>query len=175
LVAESQLETLNVKTSDSTQRDPSSEPPESRRQTRPEAIISLLRTPTGRTLCQEGSLPVIQFDCDDIFRVNWWESGDIVYCASLLFSDEMMARLLEQVWRMKPDSYFISLKPFPSRIQIQQGDAIHEKEREAGVEGECGRELRLVSDSFYRMSWQMARVYIYQLGPRIEREGGQDI
>jgi hypothetical protein len=151
----------------------SSEATESRRQTRPEAILSLLKTPTGRNLCQEGSLPVIKFDCDDIFLVNWWDSGDIVYCASLLFSDQMMVRLLELVWRMKPESYFISLKPFPSRIQIQQGDVIHEGEgMEAGeaVDRKRGRELRLVSDSFYRMSWQMARVYIYQLGPRIGEE-----
>lgn len=147
--------------------DVSSETLESRRQIRPEAILSLLRTPTGRTLCQEGNLPEIRFDCDDIFRVNWWDSGDIVYCASLLFSDEMMARLLELVWRMKPDSYFISLKSFPSQIQIQQGDVIHQEDAE---ERFIGRELRLVSDSFYRMSWQMARVYIYQIGPKIERE-----
>lgn len=132
---------------------------ESRRQTRPEVILSLLSTPTGQTLCNEGALPDIVIECNDIFTLNWSDEADVVYCASLLFSDEMMSRLLEMVWQMKSDSYFISLKPFVSPHHTQ-GNILSE------FDNGHGRHLTLISDSFYRMSWQMARVYIYQVGPR---------
>lgn len=131
-----------------------------KRQHRPEAILSLLQSPSGQYV-RDGLLPTIQIDCDDIFRVNWWDEADIVYCASLLFSDEMMSMLLERVWKMKPESYFISLKPFPSKHLIRQGEYLYQFEDQN--ENNHGRKLTLVSDSFYRMSWQMARVYIYQL------------
>jgi hypothetical protein len=137
---------------------------DTRRQTRPDAILALLATPIGQTLLLPAALPTIQFDCHDIFELNWWDTGDVVYCASLLFSDEMMTQLLERVWRMKPGAYFISLKPFPSRNPVRQGDSIFE------IDGRDGRRMTLVSDSFYRMSWQMARVYIYHLGARVAEE-----
>jgi hypothetical protein len=137
-----------------------------RRQTRPDAILTLLTTPVGKTLSNAGALPNIRFDCQDIFELNWWDEGDVVYCASLLFSEEMMILLLERVWWMKAGAYFISLKPFPSRSPTRQGDSIFELDEQSGGTG-LGRKMTLVSDSFYRMSWQMARVYIYQLGPRV--------
>ena len=94
-----------------------------------------------------GPLPSISFHCGDMFEYDWWTSADVVYAASLLFSESMMERLTEQASRMRPGGWVISLKPLlvdmdPSRLS--------------------GR-IELKAESFYKMSWQMAKVYLYQI------------
>ena len=159
-----------------------------KRQHRLEVILNLIQSSPGEYL-KNKEFPSIVIDCNDIFQVNWWEEGTIIYCASLLFSDEMMIMLLERVWKMKLESYFISLKPFPSKSLLRQGESLYQYDTQQQIEIQNnsasssdknsnddnnysgsqnnrnyeGRKLTLISDSFYRMSWQMARVYIYQL------------
>lgn len=89
-------------------------------------------------------IPSIQFDCADIFTTEWWLEADVVYAASLLFSDGLTRSLAEAVLRMRPDSWFICLKPLPLTEEEQ-------------------RIVVLRHDSFFRMSWRMAKVYFYQL------------
>ena len=88
------------------------------------------------------TLPLIEFDVGDFLHpgATWYEDADCAYAASLLFSDEIMGQLQMLVERMKPGSVFISLRPLET----------------------TGR-LLLVSDSFYQMSWQKSRVYIYSV------------
>ncbi len=119
-------------------------------------IVDILKnTYGGRYLLQE-ELPHVQLDQGDIFQVDWWSAADVVYCASLLFSEEMMIQLSVKVKLMKEGSYFITLKPFnliDSDSQYMTG------EEKAPL---SYNQITLVADSFYKMSWQMARVYIYQ-------------
>jgi hypothetical protein len=82
-------------------------------------------------------LPEIEFVCGDIFEFDW-SNADVVYTASLLFSDLMLQRLMEQAERMKSGAFLISLRPLP-----------------------CPH-LCCTCDGFFRMSWQMAMVYIYR-------------
>lgn len=91
-------------------------------------------------------LPDIQLIEGDIFQIPWWENADVVYTASLLFSDSMMDELSMLALRMKPDSIFITLKPLP--ITSSESLSVN---------------MILVHESFFKMSWQMAKVYIYQL------------
>ncbi|KAJ1413076.1 hypothetical protein B484DRAFT_455142 [Ochromonadaceae sp. CCMP2298] len=84
-------------------------------------------------------LPHISFLCADIFHTDW-SAADVVYIASLLFSEEMMQRLTLQCLNLRPGCWVISLKPLGSHPL-----------------------LVLRSESFYKMSWQMARVFIYQV------------
>lgn len=111
-----------------------------------DAIVSLLKSEGGRDFLN-GHVPEITIERGDIFEIDWWTSADIVYCASLLFSDDMMVLLSERASRMKPGSVFITLKPLVA---------------------EHLNHFELISDSFYKMSWQMARVYMYKV-VRIER------
>jgi SAM-dependent methyltransferase len=93
-------------------------------------------------------LPQTEFIEGDIFvSVRWWDDADIVYAASLLFSNDMMTRLTNLARQMRPGTWFISLKPLILDATVD-------------VEGSQGLQLR--SESFYRMSWQMAKVYIYE-------------
>eukprot|EP01039_Chlorochromonas_danica_P007310 gene7310-8089_t len=90
------------------------------------------------------TLPTIHFECADIFVVEWWKTADVVYAASLLFSEDMMLTLAARVLMMRPGTWFISLKPLPLSKEEEQ----------------C---VILRHDSFFRMSWQMAKVYFYQV------------
>lgn len=111
-----------------------------------EIIDTLQHSPGGRRILSE-NLAAIQLDTGDIFSLDWWSSADVVYCASLLFSENMMTTLSERVQRMRPGAWFITLKPLSPLTSS----------------GEQSTEAVLVSDSFYKMSWGMARVYLYQL------------
>ncbi|RYH11888.1 hypothetical protein EON65_38635 [archaeon] len=86
-------------------------------------------------------LPTMAFDCGDIFAIPWWESADVAYVASLLFSEDMMLLLTSCVVRMKPQSWVLSLRPLP----------------------DLPDSVVLRHDSFFKMSWQMAKVYFYQV------------
>jgi hypothetical protein len=83
----------------------------------------------------------------DIFLVDWWSESDVVYCASLLFTEAMLLQLFERCLEMKPGAIFISLRPCPLSLTA----------------GGAGRRVELLSESFYRMTWQMAAVYIYRV------------
>ena len=109
-------------------------------------ILALLQTEGAQDFMADRYVPHVTIERGDIFEIDWWSSADVVYCASLLFSPDMMAQLSERATRMKPQSVFISLKPLR-----EEYNHLH---------------YELVSDSFYKMSWQMARVYIYKVLPR---------
>eukprot|EP01032_Pedospumella_encystans_P013181 gene13181-15192_t len=81
------------------------------------------------------------------FHLNWWKDADVVYAASLLFSEAMMQTLTIQVSWMKPGAWMVSLKPL---LLERNADQLKST-------------VVLRSESFYKMSWQMAKVYIYQV------------
>lgn len=85
--------------------------------------------------------------CQDIFTYPWHKDASVVYCSSLLFSPEMMSRLVVQVAQMQPGSVFMSLKKLPLE--------------ELGEETQSS--AHLVFESFYEMSWHRCRVYFYKL------------
>jgi hypothetical protein len=87
-------------------------------------------------------LPVIEFVSGDIFLIEWWKTADVCYCASLLFPDEFIIQLTYLVLKMKSNSFFITLKPLILQIDDQN-------------------RLELIHESFFKMSWQMAKVYVY--------------
>ncbi len=86
----------------------------------------------------------ISIECDDIYLVPWWQTADVVYVASLLFSETMVTALIPLVQLMKANTWFISLKPLP----LEEDDT---------------KRIELYQESFYKMSWQMAKVYIYRI------------
>jgi hypothetical protein len=109
-------------------------------------------------------LPDVVLDLGDIFDIDWWSKADVAYCASLLFSEEMMIRLSEKVRLMKPGSFFITLKPLLD-ADVKCGG------KEDGTSSPPvppSGDIVLVSDSFYKMSWHMARVYIYEMRETVE-------
>lgn len=111
--------------------------------------FSYLENVTG---CMSALIPLpkdIVIQRGDIFDIDWFSEASVVYCASLLFSEDMLAALLGRCLQMQVGSIFISLKPLPRYDDIYAPD----------------RRLRLLSESFYRMSWQMAKVYIYEVVP----------
>jgi hypothetical protein len=89
-------------------------------------------------------LPDIEFILNDIFECCWYEDADVVYVASLLFTDKMMLQLSQQALKMKRGSWLISLKPLIFTNLENSGKII------------------LRDKSYYKMSWQMAEVFFYQ-------------
>lgn len=92
-------------------------------------------------------LPSITFHNGDMFAYEWWAEADVMYAASLLFSQSMMETLTIQASRMKCGAWIISLRPL-----------LLDLDREL-----LQRDMVLRSESFYKMSWQMAKVFIYQV------------
>ena len=86
----------------------------------------------------------------NIFKIDWWSEADVVYCASLLFSDEMIYDLFYKCLNMKPGAVLISLRPCPFPLSSLPG-------------GSTDKQWELLSESFYRMTWQMAMVYVYRV------------
>ena len=71
---------------------------------------------------------------------------------------------------MPVGAVFLTLKPLPPRRKVGaaggEGEAEGGPEREGegdGVEGEGERGVVLLSESFYQMSWQKAKVYMYAI------------
>lgn len=94
----------------------------------------------------------------------------MVYVASLLFDDSMMVLLAEGTVKLRQGARVISLRPIPGletsrEIPGQSSISVHD--RDAGIQQDTrGGEategpLRLVHEGVFRMSWQMARVYVY--------------
>jgi SAM-dependent methyltransferase len=92
-------------------------------------------------------LPAITFHCGDMFAYDWWTSADVVYAASLLFSDAMMETLTLQASRLRPGAWVVSLKPLLLSLCAPHME----------------RRIELRTEGWYKMSWQMAKVYIYQV------------
>jgi SAM-dependent methyltransferase len=91
-------------------------------------------------------LPNIAFHCGDMFAFDW-RDADVVYAASLLFSAPMMETLTLQASQLRPGAWVISLKPLlleECRERMQNSVVLRTAE-------------------WYKMSWQMAKVYIYQV------------
>lgn len=91
--------------------------------------------------------PNIRIHNGDMFAQDWWKDADVVYAASLLFSETMMQTLTIQVSWMKSGAWMVSLKPL---LLERNADQLKSP-------------IVLRSESFYKMSWQMAKVYIYQV------------
>ena len=108
------------------------------------ALRTVLTTPPSGYLESILPLPDIEIIEGDIFEHFWHDDADVVYAASLLFTDCMMEKLTEQVLKMKKGSWMISLKP----LKLSH---IHD------------RKILLRDRSFHKMSWQMAEVYTYQI------------
>lgn len=89
------------------------------------------------------SIPEIIFTEGDIFSIEWWDRPRVIYVASLLFSEPMMTQLTECILRAPACTWIITLKPL---IVPQESIEI----------------VVLKHESFFRMSWQMAKVYIYE-------------
>ena len=117
------------------------------------SVIDVLQRSKGEHHLKE-ELPAIKFDIGDIFERDWWSEADVAYCSSLLFSENMIRKLSALVRCMKPGSHFISLKP----LSMDEGSIPHDKEKKKKKV-----DFVLISDSFYKMSWDMTRVYIYQI------------
>jgi predicted RNA methylase len=92
-------------------------------------------------------LSAVTFLCGDMFAYDWWTSADVVYATSLLFSDAMMETLTLQASRLRPGAWVISLKPLLLSLCAAQ----------------MQRRIELRTEGWYKMSWQMAKVYIYQV------------
>lgn len=92
-------------------------------------------------------LPEIQFEHADGFQVDWWRRADVVYAASLLFSEPMLRALTDRVAQMQTGTWFIGLRRLPLDLDAHPPH----------------RRVVLRHESFFRMSWQMANVYFYQV------------
>lgn len=86
--------------------------------------------------------------------------------ASLLFDDSMMVLLSRRIQKLRKGARVISLKPIPTlessgEIPGQRSTIEDERDGEEGAATERHRGLELMHEGVFRMSWQMARVYIY--------------
>lgn len=100
------------------------------------------------------------------------DDAGVVYVASLLFDDSMMTRLSKCVVRLREGARVISLRPIPafepsmakdSQRKVIDGNAGSStgQAKRRSEPGEGHPVLRLLHEGVFRMSWQMARVYIY--------------
>jgi Histone methylation protein DOT1 len=101
-------------------------------------------------------LPEIVFDEGDIFIIPWWEQADVVYVASLLFTEDMMRKLTLRASKMKSGSWIVTL----SALLIVKTEGEQERAEEDHDEI---RRIKFVSESFFKMSWHMAKVYFYNI------------
>ena len=108
-----------------------------------DTLSSVFQQHPGSAKTYHTLLPEIEFLCGDIFdSIKWQKDCNIVYTASLLFTEEMMDRLLVCVRGLTPPAVFITLKPLP--LIASDKEFIH-----------------LFEESFFKMSWQLAKVYFY--------------
>eukprot|EP00752_Nemacystus_decipiens_P002241 g2124.t2 len=111
------------------------------------------------------ALSGVELVCGDIFREAWNDAG-IVYVASLLFDDSMMILLAKHIEKLRRGARVVSLKPIPTldangETSGQSRNRIEgEGDEDGGAAGRHGG-LQLLHEGVFRMSWQMARVYIY--------------
>lgn len=80
------------------------------------------------------------------------DDAGVVYVASLLFNDAMMLRLSQDLEKLTKGARVISLRPIPP-----PSDNVHSTDSLASGNAS----LRLTYEGVFKMSWQMARVYIY--------------
>jgi len=101
-------------------------------------IAVLLQQSDSRVFLPLPEIILCKGDIFDRTVFDWALEGDVIYCASLLFSDEMMMRLTNFVERMKSGGIFITLKPLYNLISPPKTSRVH-----------------LKSTSFYKMSWEV--------------------
>ncbi|CAM9436613.1 unnamed protein product [Ectocarpus fasciculatus] len=136
-----------------------------------EDVVNRRRLPEPGPLTVE-SLAGVELLCGDVFEEAWDDAG-VVYVASLLFDESMMALLAQRVQRLRPGARIISLKPIPvpgSSRELSDPPDAGVREGDEGARQDSSRDseaagvdpgLRLLHEGVFRMSWQMARVYIY--------------
>jgi hypothetical protein len=85
----------------------------------------------------------IHLQCSDIFANGGaqWANADIVYCASLLFSNAMVEQLAVAVCSLKPGARVVSLRELRCAADSSSGAA----------------QLKLLHEGFFQMSWQKVR------------------
>jgi hypothetical protein len=105
-------------------------------------------------------LPEMALIVGDIFSptLPWWVDATVVYVASLLFEYDLMIQLGRCVSRLQIGAIFISLKALPE-ISIE-GDGDEEVDDDVSK-----KRLVLIEESFFRMTWAMAKVFIYEMKP----------
>jgi len=115
-------------------------------------------------------LPDITFTHGNIFEIPWWEEANVIYVASLLFSESMMVELTKLALKIKLGSWFVSLQPLRleeialKEQQDENGDDYFSSSSSSNSSATVRKnKLILCSESFYKMSWNMAKVYIYQM------------
>ena len=129
---------------------------------------------SGADVAMLDPMPTISFLCGSIFDIDWWSDSDVAYAASLLFSEEMIGMLTQRALQMRDGSWIISLKPLALtnshiRTNSSSGYAFGvglglDKHTCSGSTAESPASmLQLRHESFFKMSWQMAKVYIYQV------------
>ena len=64
------------------------------------------------------NLPTIEFITGNIFEINWWNTADVMYMASLLFTHDMMLHMNLLIRLMKSNSCIITLKPLLLDIEL---------------------------------------------------------
>jgi hypothetical protein len=85
----------------------------------------------------------VEFILGDLTSWEWAEQADIVWMASLLFDAGLMAKITQASRGVKKGARIITLQKL--------------------VENVCGDDFDLVVDgSWFRMSWNHARVYVYR-------------
>ena len=124
----------------------------SRDRSRTEAIRQVLRDAVKKKTMTY--LPAVEVLSGDMFSFDWWRYADVVYAASLLFTDSMMLLLSQQARRLKVGSWIITLKPLLlDRDYIE--DSAAEEHHQPSI-------LILRYNEYFKMSWRMADVYFYE-------------
>lgn len=83
-----------------------------------------------------------------------------------------MVLLAEGIQKLRKGARVISLRPIPaletngeipgqSKIRVDDRDVDVQQDSRGGEATEGQRGLRLLHEGVFRMSWQMARVYVY--------------
>lgn len=85
----------------------------------------------------------------------------VVYVASLLFDEDMMARLSNSVQKLQQGARVISLRPLQALGPRGSKSKVELEGSLDGSDAPAIAALRLLHEGVFRMSWQMARVYIY--------------
>ena len=124
----------------------------SRDRSRTEAIRQVLRDAVKKKTMTY--LPAVEVLSGDMFSFDWWRYADVVYAASLLFTDSMMLLLSQQARRLKVGSWIITLKTILlDRDYIE--DSAAEEHHQPSI-------LILRYNEYFKMSWRMADVYFYE-------------
>lgn len=109
--------------------------------------------------------------CPEPLLCFFRDDAGVVYVASLLFDDDMMVRLSKCLERLQKGARVISLRPIPAlepsgkqtplQSGVVDGDVVDSNGDRRGEAAGRHPVLQLLHEGLFKMSWQMARVYIY--------------